>query len=349
MHYAAVTTGALGPTLWDLGWWDSFLVAIFFNFLGCAFIGLISTIGPQTGMRTMVIARYSYGYWANKVIVVLTGITCVGWITINTIAAGGLLLDAWDNKVPLVVIIIIIMLLSILTTFFGYGFIEKFDRYGWIMEATIFVILFGLGGKNFTYMPMSTGDTARLGCLSYGALIFSWGITWAPMTADYSSYLSETTSKRSVFWWTLGGNYFGSTISFILGIAIASLVYNKNANGYSDIYDAGGLGALVGAIFLGYSSGVRNFGRFIQTLLGLGIVAANVPNMYSFALDIQAISSFTQRIPRALVTVFGALVALAISLGLRNNYIDALQNFMDLFGYWCVASIPNFRIETETD
>jgi purine-cytosine permease-like protein len=109
MHYAAVTTGALGPVVWELGWWDSFLIAVFFNLLGCIFVGLISTIGPQTGMRTMVITRYSFGYWANKLIVVLTGITCLGWMTINTVAGGGLLYDAWDNKVPLVVVIIIIM------------------------------------------------------------------------------------------------------------------------------------------------------------------------------------------------------------------------------------------------
>lgn len=339
MHYAAMTTGALGPTLWGLGWWDSFLIAIFFNFFGCAFPALISVIGPETGMRTMVIARYSFGYWANKVIVVLTGITCLGWITINTIAGGGLLLDAWDNKVPLVVIIIIIMLFSVLTTFFGYSFIEKFDRYGWIMQFCIFIILLGVGGKNFTYVPMATGEAERLGCLSYGALIFSWGITWAPMTADYSSYLSEKTSKRSVFFWTLGGNYFGSTLAFILGIAISSLVENGNpAYKFSDVYDAGGFGALVGAVFLGHGTGVRNFGRFVQTLLGMGIVAANVPNMYSFALDIQAISSLTQRIPRPLVTIVGALAALAISLGLRNNFVDALENFMDLFGYWYVQT-----------
>jgi purine-cytosine permease-like protein len=205
------------------------------------------------------------------------------------------------------------------------------------MHFVIFVLLFGLAGKNFTYVPMATGDTERLGCLSYGALIFSWGITWAPMTADYSSYLSEKTSKKSVFWWTLAGNYFGSTLAFILGIALTSLIANEDpAYNFGPTYDAGGFGALTGAVFGGHGSGLRNFGRFIQTLLGLGIIAANVPNMYSFALDIQAVSSFTQKVPRALVTIFGALCALAISLGLRNNFIDALQNFMDLFGYWFV-------------
>lgn len=335
MHYAAITTGALGPTLWDLGWWDSFLCVIFFNLIGCALPGLISTMGPHTGMRTMIIARYSFGYWANKVIVLFTAITCLGWVTINTIAGANLLLDAWDNKVPLVVIIIIIMAISILTTFFGYGLIEKFDRYGWILQFCIFTILVGFGGKNFTYMPMATGETAKNGCLSYGALIFSWSITWAPLTADYSSYLSEKTNKRSVFLCTFAGNYFGSTIAFLIGLALSSLTYNDDPTyNFSAAYEAGGYGALTGCIFLGRGAGVRNFGRFVQTLLGLGIVGANVPNMYSFALDIQAISSYSQRVPRAIVTFIGALAALAISLALRDNFIDALENFMDLFGYW---------------
>jgi hypothetical protein len=32
-HWAAMTTGALGPLLFGLGWWDSFATVIFFNAL----------------------------------------------------------------------------------------------------------------------------------------------------------------------------------------------------------------------------------------------------------------------------------------------------------------------------
>lgn len=108
-HYSAITTGALGPLLWGLGWWDSFLTVIFFNLLSDLAPGVISYLGPRLGMRSMIIVRYSFGFYASKIIVLLNAITCIGWIVINTIAGGGLLYDAADAKMPLVVAIIIIL------------------------------------------------------------------------------------------------------------------------------------------------------------------------------------------------------------------------------------------------
>lgn len=57
----------------------------------------------------MIIARYSFGYYCSKVIVLMNGITCIGWIVINTIAGGGILYDAADGNLPLVAAIVLIM------------------------------------------------------------------------------------------------------------------------------------------------------------------------------------------------------------------------------------------------
>jgi purine-cytosine permease-like protein len=75
---SAFSTGSLGPTLYGLGFWDSFLAIIFFHALGNLAVGVYSVLSFQLGMRSMIIARYSFGYWAVKILVVLNAFTCIG-------------------------------------------------------------------------------------------------------------------------------------------------------------------------------------------------------------------------------------------------------------------------------
>jgi purine-cytosine permease-like protein len=183
---------------------------------------------------------------------------------------------------------------------------------------------------------MATGSAARLGVLSYGALIWSWGITWVPLAADYSLYMPSSTPKWRIWFWTVGGIYIGCTLSFIIGAAIATLIFNPDpAYNFSSVYDACGFGGLVGSVFAGYGTGVRNFGRFIEVLLAFSIVAANIPNIYSFGLCIQAFSAWSEKIPRILTTLVGWSIAVVVSCILRDRFVAALENFLNILSYWC--------------
>ena len=64
---ATLAFGMLGPGLFELGWWDSFLVLLFFNIIGSIPPALMATCGPKLGLRTMVLPRYSFGWWPGKV------------------------------------------------------------------------------------------------------------------------------------------------------------------------------------------------------------------------------------------------------------------------------------------
>jgi len=148
--------------------------------------------------------------------------------------------------------------------------------------------------------------------------------------------MPSKTPKWNTFFWTFGGIYIGSTVSFFIGVAIATMVSNPDpAYNFPSVYDDRGIGGLIGAIFDGYGSGVRGFGRFIEVLLAFSIIAANIPNIYSFGLTVQAISAWTQRIPRILVTMFGFALALTVSCILRNRFVEALENFLNILSYWC--------------
>lgn len=231
----------------------------------------------------MIITRYSFGWWSSKVIVFLNAVTCIGWIIINTVGAAGLLYDAANGKLPLVASIIIILVISVITSLFGYRAIHFYDRYGWILVAATLTIVVAFGGKHFVNVPMATGTAAPLGVLSYGALVFSWSITWFPLAADYSLYMSSSTPKRETFLWTFSGIYFGSALGFLVGVAFATLISNPDPKyNFPAVYDDRGIGGLVGSVFMEHGNAVRGFGRFIEIVLALSVVGANIPNIYSF-------------------------------------------------------------------
>jgi hypothetical protein len=58
---ATLAFGTLGPGLFFLGWWDSFLCLLFFNIIGALPPALMATLGPKLGLRTMTVQRYSFG------------------------------------------------------------------------------------------------------------------------------------------------------------------------------------------------------------------------------------------------------------------------------------------------
>jgi cytosine/uracil/thiamine/allantoin permease len=57
----AITFGLLGPSVYGMGLRDSALVILFFTLLCTVAPAYLATLGPKTGMRQMVQARYSFG------------------------------------------------------------------------------------------------------------------------------------------------------------------------------------------------------------------------------------------------------------------------------------------------
>jgi hypothetical protein len=58
---ATLAFGTLGPGIFFLGWWDSFLCLLFFNMIGAIPPALMATLGPKLGLRTMTVQRFSFG------------------------------------------------------------------------------------------------------------------------------------------------------------------------------------------------------------------------------------------------------------------------------------------------
>lgn len=57
----SIVTGMTGPLGYSLGLRDCSLVILFFSILCTIPVAYLATLGPKTGMRQMIQARFSFG------------------------------------------------------------------------------------------------------------------------------------------------------------------------------------------------------------------------------------------------------------------------------------------------
>jgi hypothetical protein len=105
---ATLGFGTLGLGLFKLGWWDLFLSLLFFNLIGTIPPSYIVTLGPKLGPRTIVISRFSFGWWPSKLLALLNGVNIIGRAIVNTIAGAVILYDVGQEKLPLSVAVLIL-------------------------------------------------------------------------------------------------------------------------------------------------------------------------------------------------------------------------------------------------
>ena len=67
MNVSTFALGALGVTVFQLGFVDGLLTIIFITMLGITPVALFSTFGPRYGLRQMVLSRYFFGYYGVKI------------------------------------------------------------------------------------------------------------------------------------------------------------------------------------------------------------------------------------------------------------------------------------------
>ncbi|KAJ3112867.1 hypothetical protein HK100_002168, partial [Physocladia obscura] len=89
VNVAATTVpiGLLGPEF-GLGLKDSLCTVIFFNILGCLLIALCAIQGPITGLRQMIIARYSFGFYGGVFLSFINIITQAGFAVVAILVGG---------------------------------------------------------------------------------------------------------------------------------------------------------------------------------------------------------------------------------------------------------------------
>ncbi|EIN10595.1 hypothetical protein PUNSTDRAFT_142573 [Punctularia strigosozonata HHB-11173 SS5] len=325
-----VPIGVLAQEFYTLTLPHAIGIIIGFAAIGCATTAFIATLGPQTGLRTMVITRYSVGYVGGAIFSILNILTQLGFSVIAVIL-GGQTLHAVNHNLPLVVGVIIIGICSLLVCFVGYNFLHHYERYAWIVTFIIFMMIYGLGG-HAGYHPEAQKPNEDRGVdysadlLSFGGIIFSSCSGWAPVAADYNVRLPADINPLYVFTLTWLGLFIPIVLIVSLGATLMTITNEAYVNAFAD----GGTGGLIGQVLSPWGG----FGKFLLVLLALSVIANNIPNTYSAALSIQALHKWFALVPRAIWTILVFVIYTVAGVAGREHFSDILSNFLAILGYW---------------
>lgn len=321
-----------GPAVFYLPFLDSCLCAVLGAIVGSLPVAYIATFGPRSGNRTMVLARYSMGYYPSKLIVVLNLIVLLGYALIDTVVAGQILSAVSPNgSMSVIVGIVITAVIAWAVTTFGYSVFHYYERYAWLPQLIVICILAGVAGPQFDlYGNPSAGEdelTIIGNRLSFFSLCLAAAITYSGGAADYFVYYPEDTPKTKVFLVTLIGLVCSFSPMFILGTGLASGMSTNTA--WSNAYSVS-----QGALAVQGFAPLGSFGSFLSALLALGLIANLIAPTYSSGVDFQVLGRYLERVPRVVWNTIGVIIYTVCAIAGREHLAEIFTNFLALMGYW---------------
>lgn len=82
----------------------------------------------MSGLRTLIIARYSMGYWPSKLCVLLNIVIEVGYGVVDCLVAGLILSAVSGYKMTVIVGIVVSAIISWVVATFGIKWFHSFER-----------------------------------------------------------------------------------------------------------------------------------------------------------------------------------------------------------------------------
>lgn len=330
---SSLSSFILGPLLFQLGLRDSFIYGTFGQFVGCFVAAYCSIMGPRSGCRQMVSARYLFGWWFVKFIAFISILGVMGWSVTNSVLGGQILRSVSDNKCPVEVGIIIVALVSVVVSIFGIRQLLKVEVLLSIPILISFFLMYISMKADYKYLQysVSTGepDVIAGNKLSFFALAYSVTSTWGSIASDYYLVFPEYTKDWEVFSITFFGVLIPTTFTSVVGLLLGNI-----ANGYSlwnGVYTTNGLGGL---LTVAYTEHWGNGGKFFSVLLFLSLITNNIINCYSAAFGIQLAGRPLARIPRFIWVIVVSGIYLTAALIGRDHFSEILGNFLPMIGYW---------------
>ncbi|KAI0778628.1 cytosine-purine permease [Trametes elegans] len=326
-----IPIGTLGQAFFTLTLPHAIATILCFGALGGIATAFISTLGPKTGLRTMAITRFSSGYVGGIIYSILNILTQLGFSVSAVILGGQTLASVNPGTLPLVVGIILIGVLSLIPCFIGYNLVHYYERYAWTVIFIIIMFLWGLGGHAGFDVSAQTPreDTDRAlsaDILSFGGIVFGSFTGWAPVAADYNCKLPVNTSSTKVFLLTFFGLWIPICFVEILGAALMTITDPT----YTQAYEEGSTGGLVAQTLSPWGGG----GKFLLVLLGLSVVANNIPNTYSAGLSMQTLGRPFALVPRCAWTLLAFAAYTVAGVAGRAHFSEILSNFLSILSYW---------------
>ncbi|KAF8639474.1 hypothetical protein AX17_001494 [Amanita inopinata Kibby_2008] len=335
----AFATASTGPAFFKLGLRDSLLVILFVDLIVFIVPAYFAIFGPKLGMRNMVHARYSWGYYAVLIPSVLNAISMQGFLIVNCII-GAQTLASVSDKLNATLGIVIIGVLCLVICFCGYRVVHWFQSFSWFPNLIVLPILLGVGGKHLNpshFITPAPTPPSPSSVLSYLTLMSSSVLGWCPITADYGIYHNAKAPSLRIFLYTYLGFLFASIPVHMIGAGFAAAATSVPA---WEAGFAGGtnIGGLISAV-LGPTGG---FGKFLVVVLSLCVTSGGALTMYSFATSSMAVFA---RIPRYVYVVISEAILIPVGIVGASRFYQVLIYVMSGIGYWSSAFAAIILVE----
>jgi NCS1 nucleoside transporter family len=321
--------GALGILL-GLGLWETIVIIVLGNVVGCAIFAAFTVMGHRTGVNQMVLTRSAFGRRGGYLPSALAFLMIMGWIGVNTyfpVKIGVAILGYFgitDSGVLDFIVVTVIMAIQIAIGVYGFYVISVFEKFTVPVTAGISVLMtvlaltrHGVVNWSLTTHLSASAHLASITLLTT-AIGVGWGISWVTWASDYSRFVARNISSKSVYWYSYFGMFIPSVWLAILGAAIASVSQSTDP------------AKMVSSVFGGFVA-------FLVLLMVLhGPIATNILNVYSSAL---AGLSMDVKIPRRVLALVAGAVGYVVTLYFLSSasFASNFDNWMSSLVLWMSA------------
>lgn len=284
---------------------------VLFTFLVLTWAGnsVSGYIGAKTGLSSSVIARQGFGDKQAKFIIALViGVISMGWWAIQTSVTGNALcvvlgINYTENRVAWAIVTIIVGILFSLPSIIGYSSMKWTDYLAVPCGLILCVAGIYLALKNVGWSGILAYEGN--GSLTFAAgvtLLLGMNVSQLVISADYTRYAKPSWKDNILI--PLGIVAIGIPLTFIGAIMAVE-------NGTADIVAV-----------------MQNLGFPIWGFLVLWLASwtSQLVNNYTMGLSFSNILNVTSNKGRALVTMGGTVLSIALSLwGILEHFQDLLS------------------------
>ncbi|KAG2751148.1 cytosine-purine permease [Suillus brevipes Sb2] len=340
MNLLAFSTGAAGPAFFSLGVCDSIVIIVIVDLVCCLLPGFFAVFGPKLGMRAMVQARFSWGYFGAIIPTVLNVFSLEGFLILNCII-GGQTIASLSSQLDDTLGIVILGIVSLVITFCGYRVIHWYESIAWIPNVIAFIAMLAVGHPQLRENLSAPAPPATpANVMSFASFLASNIIGWCPMIPDYGVYHSPDASSARIFIYTYLGFFVSNVTGQALGAAFAAAAPSVPAwNAGFD--DSSSVGGLLHSVLLPTGA----FGEILTALAALSISSACAPTIYTFSNSFMAIATWFAVVPRWVYILISEGILIPVAIVGAKRFYTTFVDILNIVGYW--SSVFSAIILTE--
>lgn len=303
--------------------------------IGCLVPAYCATMGPKSGCRQMVTARFLFGQWGSKFIALICILGGIGWSVVNCVV-GGQMLSAISGT-ALSTGIVVVVIVSWIVAVFGIRVLLRFQVAA-AVPANIAILLFYIVvGRKSSYIGMANKMTRELGYaaatvtgnwLSYFTITYSTTASWGSCASDYYILFPDSTSDLRIFWVTFFGIAIPSNFAAIVGTLAGAIAYSNTE--WASSYSKYSIGGIIAEAFTEWG----NFGKFVVVVLYVSLMCNTIINTYSGAFQFQLVDMRLAIVPRWVWATVISVVFLVVSLAGKEHLSDIISTVLPMLGYW---------------